>query len=280
MKTKLFIFSLSLVFFIACSKTSEIEREINFNNNWKFVRADVQNAKLPEFDDSNWRTIDVPHDYSIEDLPEKEGVKQIGPFSEESAGGKSTGHVVGGTGWYRKHFTLDKNDDGKIVKVLFDGVYMNADFWINGHHLGNHPYGYTAFALDLTDYLNPNGEENVLAVEVKNAGKNSRWYSGSGIYRNVKLLKTQPVHFALWGNYITTPNVSKENALVNIASKILNESPEKVEITVKVEVLDSAGTVVQTSESVSKEIAAVEVEVTQQIEIANPQLWSVDSPHL
>jgi beta-galactosidase len=142
-KSELFILIISL-FFISCSNQNKpVNREINFNNDWKFIRADVAGAEQPAFDDATWRTLDIPHDYSIEDLPSKEGVKQIGPFSEESAGGASTGHVVGGTAWYRKHFTIEKTDEGKLVQVLFDGVYMNADVWINGHHLGNHPCGYT-----------------------------------------------------------------------------------------------------------------------------------------
>ena len=129
---------LGLVLLISCSPQKQsVNREIAVNNDWKFIRSNVANAQNVAFDDSGWRMLDLPHDYSIEDLPEKEGVKQIGPFSEESAGGSSTGHVVGGTAWYRKHFTINKDDEGKIIKVLFDGVYMNADFWINGNHLGN-----------------------------------------------------------------------------------------------------------------------------------------------
>ena len=198
MKIKTFsLFLLTLLFAFSCTVQKPSEREINFNNDWKFIRADVAGAEQPGFDDAAWRMLDLPHDYSIEDLPAKEGVKQIGPFSEESAGGASTGHVVGGTAWYCKHFISEKADEGKLVQVLFDGVYMNADVWINGHHLGNHPYGYTAFAYNLTPHLNPAGQENILAVQVKNEGKNSRWYSGSGIYRNVTLIKTNPIHIDL-----------------------------------------------------------------------------------
>ncbi|MBN1820744.1 MAG: hypothetical protein JW833_08505, partial [Prolixibacteraceae bacterium] len=146
----------SLIF--SCSQKNQqlsFQRELSFNSGWKFLKAAPENALEINFDDSGWRDVDLPHDWSIEDLPEKEGVKQIGPFSEESEGGAATGHVVGGIGWYRKHFTLEKSDKGKLVSVLFDGVYMNADFWINGNHLGNHPYGYTAFSFDLTNWLKP-----------------------------------------------------------------------------------------------------------------------------
>jgi len=150
MKSTFLTAFVALILLVSCSQNDQqISREMSFNEGWKFVRSDVENAQGAGFDDSDWRTVDLPHDYSIEDLAEKEGVKQIGPFSEESPGGVSTGHVMGGTAWYRKHFTLNKEDQGKIVKILFDGVYMNADFWINGTHLGNHPYGYTAFSYDL-----------------------------------------------------------------------------------------------------------------------------------
>ena len=198
----IFVLLFSIGFLSSCKKDEKFkfeQRELSFNDNWKFIRADVDGAEQVDFDDSQWRTLTLPHDYSIEDLPKKEGIKQIGPFSEESPGGRSTGHVMGGTAWYRKYFTLGKNDEGKIVQILFDGIYMNADVWINGYHLGNHPYGYTAFSYNLTEHLNPVGEENVLAVQVKNEGQNSRWYSGSGIYRNVKLIKTNPVFIRIMG---------------------------------------------------------------------------------
>ncbi len=255
------------------------ERESCFNSDWKFNRGDATGAENPDFDDSGWRTLDLPHDYSIEDLPEKAGVKQIGPFSVESAGGSSTGHVVGGTAWYRKHFTLDKNDRGKIVRVLFDGIYMNADVWINGTHLGNHPYGYTAFAYDLTPHLKPAGKPNVLAVQVKNEGKNSRWYSGSGIYRNVTLIKTNPVYIDLWGNFITT-EVLPDKAVVNVETSVVNSLPEQKELTVQVEIRNQDDKVVARTETKLHDEAKNKNSVIQRLEIENPQLWSFENPVL
>ena len=266
----------ALLLLVSCTqKETTINREESFDKDWKFIRADVPDGQNMAFDDSDWRMLDLPHDYSIEDLPEKEGVKQIGPFSEESAGGASTGHVAGGTAWYRKHFTLKSEDKGKTIKILFNGVYMNADFWINGKHLGNHPYGYTAFAYDLTEYLNPAGEENVLAIQVKNEGKNSRWYSGSGIYRNVRLLKLNPVHIDLWGVYIITPEVSKEKATVKIETQITAaESVE--ELTIKGQLLKADGQIVAKWNSpVDLQVPAV-----LQTELEYPSLWSPDSPDL
>ncbi len=283
MRTKPFIV-LSLIFIlfqISCTQNNQFNnREIQFNDNWKFIREDIAGAEKLDFDDSNWRVLNLPHDYSIEDLPENEGVKQIGPFSEKSVGGASTGHVVGGIAWYRKHFILNKNDEGKIIKILFDGVYMNSDVWINGNHLGNQPYGYSAFSFDLTKFLNPAGEDNVLAVQVKNEGENSRWYSGSGIYRNVKLIKMSPVFIDLWGNYITTPKVSTENATVNIETKIVNSTLKNKDIKVIVEIQDAQNKVVATSEKIVKVKSSETILIQQNIEVISPKLWDTESPNL
>jgi beta-galactosidase len=272
-----------LLLLISCSEknqTLDFERESFFNSGWKFIRTDVANAQSPDFDDTSWRDIILPHDWSIEDLPEKEGVKQIGPFSEESLGGDATGHVIGGTAWYRKHFTFNKSDEGKIIKILFDGVYMDADVWINGQYLGNHPYGYTAFSYDLTPYLKPAGEENILAVQVKNEGKNSRWYSGSGIYRNVSLIKTNPVYIELWGNYITTPEATSEKARINCETKLVNKQGKKVEAEIAVSILNNEGELVGETEQKTVLEAGKEGIVNQQIEVILPKLWSPDSPVL
>jgi len=283
MRTKPFLI-LSLLFILfqtSCINNNQTEnREIQFNDNWKFIRTDISGAEKLNFDDSNWRVLDLPHDFSIEDLPEKEGVKQIGPFSEESVGGASTGHVVGGTAWYRKHFTLGKEDENKIVKILFDGVYMNSDVWINGNHLGNQPYGYSAFSFDLTKFLNPAGVENVLAVQIKNEGENSRWYSGSGIYRNVKLIKTNPVYVDLWGNYITTPKVASEKATVNIETKIVNSTSENEEIIVIFIIQNTQGENVATAKKNITIESLKTISVQQEIELSNPKLWDTENPNL
>ncbi len=270
----------SLTFWISCSIQKDTERDTIFNENWKFIRTDVSGAEQTAFDDASWRVIDLPHDFSIEDLPEKEGIKQNGPFSEESPGSKSTGHVMGGTAWYRKHFTLGKQDENKVIKIIFDGVYMNADFWLNGNHLGNHPYGYTAFAFDLTKYLNPTGQENVLAVQIKNEGKNSRWYSGSGIYREVTLLKTNPVYVDIWGNYITTSQVSREKAVVKIETSTVNSVDQEQEILVKTEIFNPAGNLVATAEKQFEIEGTSKNKQSNEVEISNPQLWSLDYPNL
>jgi beta-galactosidase len=280
MKIKFLILLVVIIPVIFSCTQQKSERETNINTNWKFIRTDVPGAEQPVFDDSEWRTLDLPHDYSIEDLPTKEGIKLIGSFSEESAGGPSTAHVVGGTAWYRKHFTLDKADKGKIVKILFDGVYMNADVWINGNHLGNHPYGYTAFEYDLTQYLNPTGQDNVLAVQVKNEGKNSRWYSGSGIYRDVKLIKTNPLHIDLWGVFVSTPTVSAEKATVAVDVTLVNAAAENKKFTFKIDFKDPDGNPVSglTDE---KELEAVQkFTFSQEFGFPEYRLWSIEKPEL
>src|SRR3954454_13025722 len=135
------------------------------------------------------------------------------------------------------------NTNGKEVSVLFDGVYMNSDVWINGHHLGNHPYGYTPFYYDLTPYLKSNGE-NVLAVRVRNEGKNSRWYSGSGIYRHVWLNVTNPVHVEQWGVYITTPKVSETSATINVQTTLIRNEQNDQPLKLRTRILDAKNNVV------------------------------------
>lgn len=401
-------------------------RDQSFDSGWRFLRADAPGAEAAAFDDSNWRPLDVPHDWSIEDLPPREGVgaefsvvpcqwrfqkgddaawkartfddsgwqtvtlpdswerhssytddnvygwfrrrieipadckgrdfdlllgciddvdetflngeriggsgsfppdyktawdtqrryrvpaslvrgdgsdvlavrvfdgngngglyeagvksARVGPFdTADSKGGASTGHVVGGTGWYRKHFTLTAAEHGKRVAVRFDGVYMNADFWINGQYLGNHPYGYTSFEFDLTPHLKPAGQENILAVRVRNEGKNSRWYSGSGIFRHVWLTATEPVHVPTWGVFVTTPEVSRDKAVVKIATEVRNDGSAEADVLVRARVLNSKGKPVQTTESKVRLSGSQTGMIQQTVYVRSPKLWSPDLPEL
>ncbi len=270
------------ILLISCNtqKPDFSNRDQNFDSGWKFNRGDVSGAEVASFDDSQWRILDLPHDWSIEDLPAVEGKKQIGPFSEDSPSKGATGHVVGGIGWYRKNFTLDKSEEGKKVQILFDGVYMNSEVWINGQSLGVHPYGYTPFYYDLTKFLKPSGEKNTLAVKVTNNGKNSRWYSGSGIYRHVVLQVTDQVHIPIWGISVVTPEVSKEKATVKLNIKIANEEKKagKLQITTRLVSPTSQANVEAktTIDPFSGELADAE----QIFELKNPTLWSINSPQL
>jgi beta-galactosidase len=265
-------------------------RERSFDADWRFLRADAPGAEVPAFDDATWRTLDLPHDWSIEDLPvldasNPSATNRIGPFdlsqsSRQSRGGADVGHFVGGTGWYRKHFKLAPADVKQLVTVRFDGVYMNADFWLNGHLLGNHPYGYASFEFDLTPYLNPSGKENVLAVRVRNEGNNSRWYSGSGIYRHTWLTVTDPVHVPTGGIFVTTPEISKDKAVVKISTEVRNASLAEADVVVRVRVLDAKGRQVKTAEAKLKLPANEARPVEQTLEVTAPKLWSLGSPEL
>jgi beta-galactosidase len=270
-------------------------RDQLFDSGWRFHRGDVPGAESPEFDDSTWRRIDLPHDWSIEDLPplpQADGQcavwggidvpYRIGPFDRyESEGKRSTGWCVGGVGWYRKRFAADEVHADRHAEILFEGVYMNSDVWLNGHHLGFHPYGYTSFAYDLTPYFEVDHlGENVLAVRVRNVGENSRWYSGSGIYRHVWLTVTGPVRVPLWGVYVTTPEISAQSANVKVAVKVENHEAAAREVTVRIRLLDSKNDVVGSHEAPQRVDARGYAEVEQVISLSSPALWSLDAPHL
>ena len=257
------------------------DRDRLFNASWKFVRDSLTGAERPGYDDSAWMIVDLPHDYSIMDLPGEEGPDQIGPFSRKSPGnGNSTGHVIGGSAWYRKSFILGKKESGKTVILNFDGVYMESEVWVNGRRAGVHKNGYTPFWFDITSLLNPAGETNIIAVKVDNPGRNSRWYSGSGIYRNVHLTVTQPVHVTEWGVHISTPEVNQSLALVDIEVTTRNDSDKQVSSTFTISLKDKNGQIAGTSRGKVMISGRAENIIKEQIEIRNPFLWSVESPDL
>ncbi len=277
-----FLILFSFVLFVSCSssKPDFTQREVNFDAGWKFKLGEARHADSAVFDDSGWRSVDLPHDWSIEDVPFVEGKKQIGPFSEESEGKGSTGNVVGGIGWYRKTFTTEKSFKDKIVQICFDGVYMESNVWINGQHVGYHSYGYTPFTCNLTPYLKPVGKKNTLAIVAINPGKNSRWYSGSGIYRHVTLKVTDLVSIPVWGTFITTPEVSAEKAMVKVATSVDNRTSGDVEVSVSTRIISPEGQSVGETESSLKTISGKIAEAEQSIEVKTPERWSVDSPKL
>jgi beta-galactosidase len=254
-------------------------RTISFDRSWSFVKDDLANADEPGFDDSGWRKVNLPHDWSIEDLPNQTPDKVVGPFSKSSIGKASTGWTVGGIGWYRKKFATEKQHENKCVSIYFDGVYMNSDVWINGRHLGNHPYGYTPFYYNLTPYLKPIGQENVIAVKVRNEGLNSRWYSGSGIYRNVYLTTTDRTHVETWGVYITTPEVNKSNATVKINTTVTSKEAKKNTINLITTIVDATGKTVAKTKSEMQLDGTKSETVEQTVALQNPLLWSLDTPH-
>jgi beta-galactosidase len=279
----------------ASNTQGESERDRLFNTGWKFIRDSVSGAEQPGHDDSKWLVVDLPHDYSImalpvrqadlpagqAGLPGEDGPDQIGLFSKKSPGnGNSTGHVIGGTGWYRKSFTLDKTDEGKTVLLNFDGVYMETEVWVNGKIAGIHKNGYTPFWFDITSLLNATGKVNVIAVKVDNVGRNSRWYSGSGIYRNVHLTITQPVHVAVWGVQITTPEIRPGSALVDIAAVTKNETGKEVKAQITISIKDKDGRLAGTAKENIIISGRADQRTKKQIEVTNPVLWSLESPNL
>jgi beta-galactosidase len=271
------------------SAAVENKRGQRFDDGWRFFRGDASGAERPGFDDGGWRTLDLPHDWSVEDLPprpeEASGAgslwgsdvlpTRVGPFDTElSQGGRDTGWFVGGTGWYRKRFTGGAIPADGRLEIVFDGVYMNSDVWLNGNLLGNHPYGYTPFAYDLTPHLQRTGE-NVLAVRVRNEGRNSRWYSGSGIYRHVWLNASGGVRVPLWGVQVTTPDVSAESATVKVAVAMENRSRTALEVTVRIRLFDSKNAAAGSREARQALAASVSAQVEQTFTVTRPELWSL-----
>ncbi|MGC1391446.1 MAG: glycoside hydrolase family 2 TIM barrel-domain containing protein [Bacteroidales bacterium] len=275
--------SLSLML-LSCSADNINNQSINnrnlpFDTGWKFLRDGVSGAENPSFDDSGWRTLDLPHDWSIENFADSDNEDHIGPFTKTSEGGVSTGHVKGGTGWYRKHFKADNSYRMKNVSVCFDGVYMITTVWVNGKKAGDHFYGYTPFSFDISGLLIP-GSDNVIAVEVKNPGKNSRWYSGSGIYRHVWLTITNPLRVAENGLYVKTNLLSQDTAQIQLSVKLKNSDPKNSEGKLVTLISDMDDRVIAKTEKLVEIEPNGTLSVEQSLKITQPFLWSVDNPHL
>jgi len=252
----------------------------NFSTAWSLDRRYRVPASLVRGDGSNVLAVRVFDGENGGGII-SEGIKtsRIGPFDTlQSKGGHFTGYTVGGVGWYRKHFTIDETN--RQVAVRFDGVYMNSELWINGQRLGEHPHGYTSFEFDLTPYLKPPGQDNVLAVCVRNEGRNSRWYSGSGIYRHVWLIAREPVGVPTWGLFVTTPEVFQDKATVKASVEVRNTTDAGVASRIRVRLLDAKGRLAGQSEE-GLQVAANETRALDQtLEVQSPMLWSPESPSL
>src|SRR5436190_12507051 len=245
-------------------------RTLDFDRGWRFHLGDLSGAEAPGLDDSGWRTLDVPHDWSIE-----------GQFSDTNPARPGGGALPDGVGWYRKAFAVPQADSGRLVFVEFDGVYRNSQVWINGQDLGKRPYGYSSFRYELTPQLRYGRARNVIAVRVDNSQQpNSRWYSGSGIYRHVRLVTMHPVHVDQWGTYITTPEASTDSARVTIRTRIRGASRADEPITLRTTLFDAAGTEVATAASDGRMSGDSVTEMAQDLIIRNPTLWSIDRPYL
>ncbi len=243
---------------------------VAFDHAWRFHLGDVSGAQEATFDDSGWRTLDLPHDWSIE-----------GAFSDTNPAGANGGALPGGVGWYRKTFSVAERDTSRLVFVEFDGVYRNSEVWINGHYLGKRPYGYSSFRYELTRQLHYGRASNVIAVRVDNSQQpNSRWYSGSGIYRHVRLVTTASVHIDHWGTYVTTPEVTAATARVTIRTTIRNASLADQPITLRTVLYDAAGKEVAAASAEARVPRDSVSEIVQDLVIRSPTLWTLDRPHL
>ena len=271
MKKSFIILILTLVQMLAInvrSAAQETRQRLLMDKNWKFIQSDIKEAEKPTYDDTKWRTLNLPHDWSIE-----------GEFKEDAATKGPGGYLPTGIGWYRKHFNIASTGKGRQFRIEFDGVYMNSDVWINGQHLGKHPYGYTSFYYDLTPFVNKG--ENIIAVKVDNSLQpNSRWYSGSGIYRHVWLNITGPVHVAQWGTYITTPKVNTSSATISVRTTLENHNQSNKNIILRSVVKDGSGKEVANAETPVLLSSSGKTDAEQLVEVASPSLWSVDTPSL
>lgn len=255
-----------------------LQRRERFDGNWRFYLGDLPNGQDPALDHGGWRSLNLPHDWSIE-----------GEFREDHPSGWGGGYLPGGIAWYRKTFSLAQGERGRSVSILFDGVYKNCDVYLNGHHLGFHPYGYTSFHYDLTPHLRYGDEENVLAVRVDDSTQpDSRWFSGAGIYRHVWLITTDPLHVPIWGTFVRTHKMNDQVTRVDVLTQVRNDSDQELRFVLETRILDPEGQVVAehlphpAAPRDLREAAAPGETVTlrHRLFVHEPQLWSVETPAL
>jgi beta-galactosidase len=243
---------------------------ISFDVDWLFLKGDSSGAENPLFNDSAWRKLNVPHDWSIE-----------GPFDKDSLTRGSGGFLPSGVGWYRKHFTLPSGSQNRRVFIDFDGVMANSDVWINGFHLGKRPYGYVSFRYELTDHLNLGGD-NVLAVRADTSAQPaSRWYAGAGIYRHTRLVITEPVHFENWSTFITTRHIEAYTAKILVRTTVVNQSNTQRNVALEITLVDANGRAQKAPTTSSQNIApGKSVDFQQEIVVKNPLIWDKIEPNL
>ncbi|MDO6803730.1 beta-galactosidase GalB [Wenyingzhuangia sp. 1_MG-2023] len=265
-KSILFLATLAL---FSCNSSIEKNTSIadlDFNKNWLFIK-DTLNGEKIDLDESQWRKLDLPHDWAIE-----------GPFSNTN-NARTGGLPVTGEAWYRKHFTIDKKHQNKVISIEFDGAMNNAKVWLNGDYIGERPYGYIGFEFNLSHYINF-GKDNVIAVQLSPKDLSARWYPGAGIYRNVRLKINDGIHIPQWGTYVTTPKINKEKAKINIETKIINSYNTTSSVVLKTNIIAPNGNIVHQQEqdvTINKKTVS-KVNVTAEIE--NPSLWDLKTPQL
>jgi beta-galactosidase len=270
MKTRKIV--LSVAFAVICFVASAQERIINnFDADWRFLKDSVAGAEQVNFDDSGWRIQSVPHDWSVETA-----------LDRSYPSGRGSSYMYTGVGWYRKSFEIPEEQKGKLFSIEFDGVMANSFVWVNGHLLGNRPYGYSSFSYDMTPYLKyGKGQKNIVAVKVDYSKQpSSRWYSGAGIYRHVRIVAKAPTSIGHWGVFVTTPEITGTSATVKIVTTVNNKSNADSKIAVQTTLLNPKGRKAGTAQSEVSLKAGESRDVEQLIKVSNPQLWNLESPNL
>lgn len=278
------ILTLLLILFLtgcnpAASTWPESGRNLDFNQGWSFFEGQEEGAGQSDFDDSQWRLVDLPHDWSMEDYSTQDSLHS-GPYFKDLAGGPDVGYLRGGTGWYRKSFTLDRKHEGKNVILHFDGIQSEMEIWVNGEEAGRHVYGYTPFYFDITPYLQPPGTPNQIAIKVVNPGENSRWFNGAGIYRPVTISLLDPVHVEVWGLAITTSYANGSEATVSLDLNVCNKLDKGADVSVLVEIISPDGATLAALEKKEGMDPGSTSSIEMDLPIDQPELWSPEYPAL
>src|SRR5690554_220664 len=283
-RTSFIIISILATIFISLGQTRSV---VTLEKGWKFTREDNPQSKEAVYDDSNWESVRVPHDWAIYGPFDKSNdihhmaIVQDGQTSAIEHYGRTGGLPFTGAGWYRINFTIPEFSDSKRVTVKFDGAMSNARVYVNGKEAGFWPYGYNTFYFDITDLLNDNGRDNTLAVRLENLEEGSRRYPGAGLYRNVHIITTNDSHIPVWGTYITTPEVNDEFAKVDVKTKVVTAGEDyngKGVYKLVTEILDGDAKLVSSTESVLTTFD--QNEFSQTLIVENPKLWDIKQPNL
>ncbi len=255
---------------VICQRADTARITSTFDRDWLFLKGDAPGSEKTDVNDSSWRKLDVPHDWSIE-----------GPADEKNPTGQGGGFMPSGVGWYRKHFTIANELRDRLVFIEFDGVMANSDVWINGFHLGNRPYGYVSFSYELTPHINF-GKDNVIAVRADTSKQPaSRWYTGAGIYRHVRLVIKDAVHIPQWGALVSTSQVGANQTIVKVSTEVVNRSAIARLVSLEVDLTSANGKLVASSSSAGQKQLPAKLEPNQtaslelQIRVANPELWNL-----
>ena len=270
LKKGLLLLAFAAVVFSVEAKGEQVRKTVNIDKDWKFHLGDVQDGQAPDYNDAYWRKLDVPHDWSIE-----------GPYDQNATTLRGGGYLPAGIGWYRKEVAFPKADAKKRVYIEFEGVMANSKVWINGQLLGHRPIGYLPLFYDITDHVTFDGKPNVIAVRADNTVQPaSRWYTGAGIYRHVRLIAVSPVHLERRGVFITTPEVTDGNAVVSVESSVKNQSGKSETVSVQTVITSPSGKTYKT-DAAPVTVAAGETATTvQTIEVSDPEIWDIDNPNI